>query len=72
MPTLDRTNVQGGAKGLYPALSTFRVKPGFFFGAGKITQAQNNSRSKITQGFFKISQDNFGKKLMVPEVFGLI
>ena len=45
---------------------------GFFFGAGKITQAQNNSRSKITQGFFKITQENFGKKLMVPEVFGLI
>ena len=47
-------------------------KAGFFFGAGKITQAQNNSRSKITQGFFKITQENFVKKLMVPEVFGLI
>ena len=36
----------------------------FFFSAGKITQAQNNSSSKITQGFFK-------KKLNVSEEFAL-
>ena len=40
------------------------IRAGFFFSAGKITQAQNNSSSKITQGFFT-------KKLKVLEEFAL-
>ena len=48
------------------------IMQAFCLCTGKITQGKNNSRPTITQGFFKITQENFGNKLMVPEVFGLI
>jgi len=41
----------------------------FFCALKKITQGKNNSRLTITQGFSKITQGIFGKKLKVPEVF---
>ena len=40
--------------------------------ADKITQGENNSRPKITQGIFKITQGVYGKKLKVSEVFCLM
>ena len=45
-------------------LPSSETRTGFFISAGKITQAQNNSSSKITQGFFT-------KKLNVSEEFVL-
>ena len=69
---VHRGDIHNGWKAFRTFTWNRQVDQAFFFSAGKITQAQNNSSSKITQGFFKITQGIFGKKLMVPAVFGLI
>ena len=57
---------------LQPTTSITTLGQAFCLCADKITQRKNNSRPTITQGFFKITQGIFRKKLKVPEVFCLI